>query len=90
LILGVLFEAIGIIPVPSIGWSTGGFYVGHLPWLGPQGTQQGGRMKCPGSNFHIIGLLDDTALFGPELVQFHDYILKIHIAAASVPCLINL
>jgi hypothetical protein len=30
--------------------------------------------------------LNNATLFGPELVQRHDNILKIHIAADSFPC----
>ena len=35
-------------------------------------------MKRTGPHFHIIGLMNDTAVIGPEVMQRKDQILKIH------------
>lgn len=35
-------------------------------------------MKRTGPHFHIIGLMNDTAVIGPEVMQREDQILKIH------------
>jgi hypothetical protein len=35
-------------------------------------------MKGSGTNFHVIGLLNDASLICPVMIQFEDDILKIH------------
>lgn len=35
-------------------------------------------MKRAGPHFHIIGLMNDTAVIGPEVMKREDQVLKIH------------
>src|SRR3546814_16751381 len=62
----------------SIGRATARLYVGGIPWLGADRTQEGRPMKRAGAHFHVHRLDDDTSLFGPEFLQREDQVLERH------------
>jgi hypothetical protein len=35
-------------------------------------------MKRAGPHFHIVGLMNDTAVISPEVMECEDHVLKIH------------
>jgi hypothetical protein len=78
LILIIVLEAIGILPVSAIGGTTGGLHIGDLPGFRSQDPEKGGRVKSSCAHFDIIGLLNHTALIRPEPLQGKDQFLKIH------------
>jgi hypothetical protein len=69
LVLVVMLEPVGVLPVTAVGWPPGGLYVGHIPGLGAQGAQKGRRVEGAGADLEVIGLLEDATLVGPVLVE---------------------
>jgi hypothetical protein len=73
-----VLQTIRIIAVASIGWASGWLWIRRFPWLWSKCPEQGGRVESTGTNFHVIGLLYYTTLFGPIFIQLEYDILKIH------------
>ena len=69
-------EAVGVLAVAPIVRADGGFHVGHVPGLGAQHAQEGGRVHRAGAHLGVIGLADQAALAGPELLELQDDGLK--------------
>ena len=74
----VVLQTVGVFAVAAVSRSAGRLHVGSFPRFRSQGAEQGGGVESSGADFHIVRLLDDTTLFSPEPVQFHDDVLKIH------------
>jgi len=71
-----VLQAIGIFAIATIGWATAGLYIGCTPRLGTDRAQEGCRVKGAGAHFHVVGLLQDTALLGPVVLEGEDQVLK--------------
>jgi hypothetical protein len=81
--LVVVLQAIGILAVAAVGGAAGGFDVGDVPGLGAEHPQEGGGVEGAGPLLHVVGLLDDAALFGPIVLQGKDQVLKGHDASGQ-------
>jgi hypothetical protein len=75
--LKVFPESIGVFAVTSIGWTTRRLDVCHTPGLRSQCSQIGVGIKRTRSFLHIVRLLNDTALFRPEVLQSQYQLLEI-------------
>lgn len=69
-------EAVGVLAVAPIVGTHGGFHVGHVPRLGTQHAQEGGRVHRPGANLGIVRLPEHGTALGPEVLQFEDDFLE--------------
>lgn len=74
--LVVMLQAIGIFAITTVGGPARGLHIGGGPGFGADGTNEGGGMKGAGPHFHVVGLQDDAALFGPVLLQGEDQPLE--------------
>jgi hypothetical protein len=72
LILIIVLEPIGILPVTAIRGAAGRLHISDLPRFGTQNPEKSGRVKSPSAHFEIIGLLNHTALVRPESLQGKD------------------
>ena len=79
--LVVVLQAVRVLTVAAIGRPAGGLDVGHVPRFGAERAQEGRRMEGPGAFFHIVRLLDDTALVGPVVLQGQNQFLESHISS---------
>ena len=75
--LVVLLQAVGVFAVAAIVRADGGLDVAHVPGLGPEHAQEGGRVISAGADLGVIGLPDQAALVGPELLEGQHDGLKI-------------
>jgi hypothetical protein len=69
LILVIVLEPIGILPVTAIRRTTGRFNIGHPPRFRAKNLEKRSRVKGPRADFRTIGLLDDTSLICPESLE---------------------
>src|SRR5579884_209361 len=69
LILIIVLEPVGVFAVAAVGGTAGGLDIGGVPWLRAEGAKESRRMKRPGADFIIIRLKNQTALFGPILME---------------------
>ncbi len=70
--LVVHLQAVGVLAVAPIIRADGGFDVGDFPRLGAEDAQEGGRVHGAGADLGVVGLPDEAAFFGPEILQFKD------------------
>jgi hypothetical protein len=73
----MLVQPVGILSIAPVRWPATGLHKRNAIWFGAQHPQKSFRVHRACSNFHIIGLLQYTILFGPELRQRQNQILKI-------------
>ena len=78
LILVIVLETIGVLPVTAIRWTTRRLHVCHTPGFRAEDPQKGSRMKSPGPDLNVIRLLQDAAPPGPEVFQSQNEFLKSH------------
>ena len=76
LILVVVAQPVGVLPVAPVGGADGGLHVGHLPGIGAQHLEKGRRVEGAGAHLGVVRLPDDAALLGPELLQAQQHFLK--------------
>src|SRR5262249_44099679 len=76
LILVIVLKPIRVFPVAAILGAARWLDIGGSPWPGADGAQGRCRVERPGPHFHVIGLEDDAAPFGPILVERQDQILE--------------
>ena len=74
--LVVHLEAVGVLAVAPVIGTHGGLHVGHVPRLGAQDAQEGGRVHRPGADLGVVGLPEHGAALGPEVLEFEDDFLK--------------
>ena len=82
--LEIALQSVGVLAVAAVRRTPAGLHIGHLPGLGPKDPQEGVGVEgaCPA--FHTQGLLHDTALLPPVVLQGHDDVLKIHRLSSSI------
>ena len=73
-----------IVAIAAVGRPPGRLYIGGAPGFGADRSQEGGRMKRPGTHFLVIGLHNDAASFRPELLQRQNQVLKAHYSGRIV------
>ena len=67
--LVMLLEAVGVLAVTAIIGAHGGLDIGHVPRLGPQHAQEGSGVHGPGADLGVVGLPEQGAALGPELLE---------------------
>ena len=67
-----MLEAVGVLAVAPVVRADGGLHVGHVPRLGTQHAQEGGRVHRPGADLGVVGLADQAAFCGPEFLELED------------------
>ncbi len=72
----IVLQTVGVFPVPAILGAPRRLHIGGLPGLRPEGAQQRRRMRRAGADLHVIGLEDQAAFVGPELLQLEDQRLE--------------
>ena len=70
--LVVLLQTVGILAVAGVIWPDGRFDVGYAPRFRPEDTQEGGRVHRARPDLGVVGLPDQAAPFGPEMLQGQD------------------
>ena len=85
LVLIVVLETVGVIPVAPVGGPPGWLDVSHIPRLGSQRFQGGVVVKGSGAYFQIIGLNHHATLAAPKPIQRENDILKIHVRFLDCP-----
>jgi hypothetical protein len=76
LILKVLVEAVGIFTVAAVSGAARWLDVGDAIGRGAEDTEEGFRVHGAGTDFGVVGLLEDAGLASPELHELEDEILK--------------
>jgi len=74
--LVVHLEAVGVLAVAPVVGTHGGLHVGHVPGLGTQNAQEGGRVHRPGADLGVVGLPEHGAALSPEGLEIEDDLLK--------------
>ena len=67
--LVIVLEAVGVLAIAAILGAARGLHIGCFPRSRPQSPQRGGGVKRAGTNLHVVGLENDTAALGPELLK---------------------
>ncbi len=75
--MGVHLHAVGVVPVATVVGAERGLDVGHVPGLGAQGAQGGGRVGGTGAHFFTVRLPHQTAVVGPVFLQRHNDLLEV-------------
>ena len=76
LVLSVHLHAVGILGETAVVGPVGRLHVAHVPGLGAQHAQRGGRIGRARAQLLAVGLPDQAALVGPEAFQPHDHLLE--------------
>ena len=67
--LGVHLEAVRVLAVAAVIRPHGRLDVRHVPRLGTEHPQKGGRVHRPCADLGVVGLHDHATSVGPELLQ---------------------
>src|SRR5262249_6074869 len=78
LILIVVLHAVRVLAISSICRTPAWLRIGGPPRLRTKAPEERGWMKGARPHFKIIGLVQDTALLGPVLMQCENEILEGH------------
>src|SRR5680860_110197 len=78
LILEVMLEAIRIISVSAIGWSSTGFNIRRAPRLRSNRAKKSCRIKRPSPFFSVIRLSQNAVVGFPKLMKGENNVLKGH------------
>src|SRR5690606_9098553 len=76
LVLVVVLQAVGVLAVAPVGGAARGLHVGRVPRLGPDRTQEGGRMEGAGADLQVERLDQHAALRRPVRVEAGDQFLE--------------
>ena len=68
LILGVQLEAVGVLAVTPVIGADRRLDVRHVPRLGSEHAQEGGRVHRPCTDLGVVGLGDQTSVRCPEVL----------------------
>jgi len=75
--LVVHLQAVGVFAVAAVIRAHRGFHIAHIPGLGSQHAQEGGRVIGAGAYLGVIRLPDQAALARPVILQREHNRLKI-------------
>ena len=65
----MLRQAEGVVSVAAVVGPARRLHVGDAPGLGAEHAEERVRRHGPGADLEIVGLLQDAALIGPELLE---------------------
>jgi hypothetical protein len=71
-----MLQPVRIFPITPVRWPPRGLHVGGTPGLGPDGAQEGGRVKGACADLHIIRLQQGAALPAPVVLERKNQVLK--------------
>ena len=74
--LVIVLQPVRVLAIAPVLRPARGLHIGGVPGLRPERAQRGGGMEGAGADFHVIGLQDDAALLGPEILQRQDQPLE--------------
>jgi len=69
-------EAVGVLAVAPVIGPDRRLDVGHVPRLGAEHAQEGGRVHRPRADLGVVGLGDEAAVRSPEGLELEDDFLK--------------
>jgi hypothetical protein len=72
-----LLHAVRVLAVAAVGGAARGLHERDVPRLGPERAQEGGRVVGAGADLGVVGLHDEAAALGPELLQGEDDVLEV-------------
>ena len=70
-------EAVRVLAIAPIVRPHGRFDVRHIPRLGTEHAQKGGRVHRPGADLGVIGLPEQSAALRPELLESKNDLLEV-------------
>jgi hypothetical protein len=65
-------EAVGVLAVAPIIGADRRLDVRHVPRLGSEHAQEGGRVHRPCADLGVVGLCDEASMRCPEVLKFED------------------
>ena len=74
--LKVLEQAVGILAEAAVGRAPRRLHVCHVPGLGSQHLEEGGRIHGARADFKIVRLLQHTPALRPKSLQAQDKLLE--------------
>src|SRR5690554_2442746 len=74
--LVVVLQAVGVFTIAAISGAAAWLHIGRAPGLGADGAQECTGVEGAGTYLQVQWLHDDTALFGPVLLQGQDQSLE--------------
>ena len=78
LVLVVVLEPVGVLPVASVRRAPGGLHVGGPPRLGADCAQERRGVERAGPHLHVVGLLEHAAFGRPVGVEGQNHVLEQH------------
>jgi hypothetical protein len=72
----MLIEAIRVFAVAAVGGPTARLDIADAIGMGAEDAEERFRMHRAGTDFDIVGLLEDAALLCPEVRKLQDQILE--------------
>ena len=79
-----MLEAVGVLPVATVGRSTGRLDISCAQRLRAHGGKESRRVEGARTDFHIVRLKHHTALVRPVRLEAQDQILKMHYLVPDV------
>ncbi|MPM97127.1 hypothetical protein SDC9_144300 [bioreactor metagenome] len=76
LVLIVMLATVGVLAIAAVLGAAAGLHIGSLPWLRPQGAQEGGGVRGARPDLHVVGLQEGAALVGPVGLQSKNDLLE--------------
>ena len=74
--LVIMLQPVRVFAVAAVLWPARGLHIGGPPRFRPERAQGRRRMKGARAHFHVVGLQDHAALFGPEPLQSENEALE--------------
>ena len=78
LVLVVVLEPVGVLPVAPVRGAPRGLHVGGPPRLGADRPQEGRGVERARPHLHVVGLLEDAPLRRPIGVEGQNHVLEQH------------
>jgi hypothetical protein len=69
-------HSVRVFAKPTVIRSEAGFHICHIPWLGAENSEHGGRIHGPGAYLFTEWLPDNASLVCPESLQAEDEFLE--------------
>jgi hypothetical protein len=72
----VELKAVGVLAITPVIGADRRLDVRHVPWLGSEHTQEGGRVHRPCTDLGVVRLCDQASVRCPEVLEFEDDFLE--------------
>ena len=67
--LVIMLKPVGVLAVAPVGGTARRLDIGDIPGLRTEHPKEGGRVEGSGALLDVVGLLNDTTLFGPVILK---------------------